>query len=210
MLVLKYNMTTIQKRIIFLLVGMMLMAVLTRAEWTPLNKQQTSPDLPVVTLISDDGNSTVIKFEITGFDLKNLEANGKQYKLADLLSESFTMDPGFPEVSYLSKVLAIPGQAGVSVEVLETGEMQTFSNIDLPPARPSWQEGSPEPPYTENDEAYYSINAYPGKYVQLDPPSVFRDFRITRVSVFPIQYIPSKRELQVVSSITIRINYGSG
>ena len=48
------------------------------------------------------------------------------------------------------------------------------------------------------------------EFAQLEQPSVFRDFRITRVSVFPLQYIAAKKELQVVSSITVRINYGAG
>nr|NQU93610.1 hypothetical protein [Bacteroidota bacterium] len=41
-------------------------------------------------------------------------------------------------------------------------------------------------------------------------PAIFRDFRIARVSFFPVRYVPAKKELQVVSSITVRINYGPG
>ncbi len=126
------------------------------------------------------------------------------------MSESYTAKPGYPELPYIAKVLAIPDQAGVSIEVIETGEIQTFDNIYLPPARASWLEGSTETPYTENTDAYNSMGAFPGEFVQLDPPSIFRDFRIARVSVFPLRYIPAKKELQVVSSITVRINYGSG
>ena len=85
-----------------------------------------------------------------------------------------------------------------------------FNNIYLPPARESWIEGSPETSYTEKTDAYNSMSAYPGEFAQLEQPSVFRDFRITRVSVFPVQYIAAKKELQVVSSITVRINYGPG
>ena len=51
---------------------------------------------------------------------------------------------------------------------------------------------------------------YPNVYAEVESPSVFRDFRIARVSVFPVRYVPGKKELQVVSSITIRINYGAG
>jgi PKD repeat protein len=181
-----------------------------RAEWVSLNKQNTLPAPPIVTLISDDNNSTVIKIEISGFEQKNFISGDKNYQMIDLLSESFTSNPGFPELPYIAKVLAIPDQAGVSVEVLETGEFQTFSNVYLPPARESWIEGSPETAYTENTEGYNSTNAYPGEFVKLDSPSIFRDFRITRVSVFPIRYIPAKKELQVVSSVTVRINYGPG
>ena len=183
---------------------------LLRAEWIPLHKQNTSPAPPEVTLISDDYSGTVLKIEISGFELKDFISGDNQYQKIDLLSESFTTIPGFPDLPYIAKVLAIPDQAGVSVEVLETGEIQYFNNIYLPPARESWFEGSPETPYTENTDAYNSMSAFPGEFVQMDPPSVFRDFRIARISVFPLRYIPAKKEIQAVSSITVRINYGPG
>jgi hypothetical protein len=192
------------------LIIIMFIPFLMRAEWIPLNKQNTSPAPPNVTLISDDDNSTVLKIEISGFDQNNFITDGKTYQKIDLLTESFTNSPGAPELPYIAKVLAIPDQAGISVEVLETGNMLTFSNIYLPPSRQSWFEGSPEKPCTENSEAFNSMSAYPSEFVQFEPPSVFRDFRITRISVFPLLYIPSKKELQVVSSITVRINYGPG
>ncbi len=199
-----------RKNFLLPLVIVMSMPFVTRAEWIPLNNKSASPSAPAVTLISDDNNSTVIKFEISGFDLKDIVADGKNYQLANLLSESYTNKPGNPALSYLAKVLAIPDQSGVTVEILEMGEKQTFSNITLAPARESWLEGSPETPYTENADVYNSTVAYPGEYVKFDTPSIFRDFRITRVSVFPMQYLPGKKELQVVSSITVRINYGAG
>ena len=111
---------------------------------------------------------------------------------------------------YISKILAIPDQASVSVEVIETGQVRTFKGINLAPARPSWYEGAQEPPYLEDRDAYRSENVYPAEFAKMDAPSVFRDFRISRVSVFPVRYIPAKQELQVVSSITVRINYGTG
>jgi PKD repeat protein len=180
------------------------------AEWVSLSKNNSSQLPPQVTLVSDDISSTVLKIEITGFELRDLVSGDKQYRIADLLTESFTNDPGFPAVPYISKVLAVPDQAGISCEVLELGEIQSFSNIDLPPARKSWQEGSPEPAYLENAGAYNSLSVYPSDFVQLDKPSVFRDFRIIRVAVFPMRYIPEIKELQAVTSITIRISYGPG
>lgn len=181
-----------------------------KAEWVSLKKNNSEKTQPVVQLISDDNNSTVIKVGISGFDVEDFTANGKNYQLIDLLSESFTNNPGSPQLPYIAKVLAIPDEASVSVEVVETGEIQTFSNIYLPPARPGWLEGSQEPTWVENEKDYNSQTAYPGEFASLDQPSVFRDFRIVRVSAFPIQYFPAKKELQVMTSMTIRINYGTG
>ena len=199
-----------QKRFLLPLIITFVIPFTMKAEWIPLNKQSASPTPPNVTLISDDDNSTVLKIEISGFEQKNFFSEGKNYQMIDLLSESFTNSPGYPELPYIAKVLAIPDQAGVSVEVLETGEIQTFNNLYLPPARESWFEGSPETLYNEKTEAYNSMGFYPDEFVQLDPPSVFRDFRIARVSVFPIRYIAAKKEFQIVSSITVRVNYGPG
>ncbi len=199
-----------QKRFLLPLIFTLVVPFTMKAEWIPLNKQSATPTPPNVTLISDDNNSTVLKIEISGFERKNFVSEGKHYQKIDLLSESFTNSPGYPELPYIAKVLAIPDQAGVSIEVLETGDMVSFSNIHLAPARESWFEGSPETPYTENLAAYNSLSSFPGEFVQIDQPSVFRDFRIARVSVFPLQYNASKKELQVTSSITVRINYGQG
>jgi hypothetical protein len=188
----------------------LLIPFLLKAEWISMNKKSASQSPPTVTLISDDNNSTVLKIEISGFERNNFISGNKNYQMIDLLSESFTNIPGFPELPYIAKVLAIPDFAGISVEVLETGEIQTFNNINLPPARESWFEGSIETPHSENLDAYNSMSAYPLDMVRLETPSIFRDFRITRVSVFPVRYIPANKELQVVSSITVRINYGPG
>jgi len=189
---------------------MMFIPFLMRAEWISLNKNKSTPLPPNVTLISDDNNSTVLKIEISGFDLKEIISDGTIYQSTDLLSESFTINPGFPEVPYIAKILAIPDQANVTIEVLETGEMQTFDNIHLPPARESWVEGSTESSFIEDLNAYNSISAYPSEYVKLESPSIFRDFRIVRLSVFPLRYIPAHKQLQTVSSITLRINYNNG
>ena len=145
------------------------------AEWMPVDNKTSSPSPPNVTLVSDDNNSTVLKIEISGFDLKYFITGEKTYQTIDLLTESFTTSPGSPELPYIAKVLAIPDQAGISVEILETGNIQTFKNIYLPPARESWIEGSPETSYNEKIDAYNSLSAYPGEFAQLEQPSVFRD-----------------------------------
>jgi hypothetical protein len=199
-----------QQKFLLSMIIAMFSPFILRAEWIPLNKQSATPTPPNVTLISDDNNSTVLKIEISGFEQKDFISGNNHYNKIDLLSESYTSIPGSPELPYIAKVLAIPDQAGISIEVLETGELQTFSNIYLLPARESWFEGSPETPYTEKADSYNSMNPFPNDLAQFEQPSIFRDFRITRVSVFPVRYIPAKKELQVFSSITVRVNYGSG
>ncbi len=195
---------------IFFLSSLLLLATLCKADWVSLNKQASTPSPPEVTLLSDDQNSTVVRIDISGFEIKELSTDSKQYQKVDLLNDIFTTEPGFPELPYIAKVLAIPDDAVATVEILETGEVQTFADISLPPARESWIEGTPETPFLENYAIYGLNKSYPANFAQMDQPSVFRDFRISRLSVFPMRYNSAKKQLEVISSITVRINYGKG
>jgi len=192
----------------------LLVALLTpfgmKAEWIPLDRNKPTKTPPKVTLLSNNSQSTIIRVDLSGFDLEELRSGGKTYQALDLLSEIVTTEPGRPELPYIAKILAIPDQASVTVEVLETGDITIFKDIDIVPARASWHEGSPEPLYMENRDVYRSDNFYPREIARVEPPAVFRDFRIARVSVYPVRYNPAKKELQLTSSITVKINYGQG
>ncbi len=179
------------------------------AQWYPLNNIQKNKTAPVVQILSDDNNSTVIKVDISGFELKELYTGNNLYQSIDLLSEVSTTLAGSPELPYIAKIIAVPDNAGVTVEVIETGGLQTFSNISLPPCRKSWWEGQPESSYIEDKSAYSSSDVYPTNLASIESPIVFRDFRIVRLAVYPFRYIASKKELQVTSSITVKIKYSS-
>ena len=140
----------------------------------------------------------------------NLSSDGKTYHSIDFGDEGITREVGYPEISHIAKILAIPDNGSVSIEVLETAPVQIFKGINVPPARESWIEGQPETPYVENVLAYASEDVYPGTYAKVDDPVVFRDFRIARVSIFPVRYSPSKHEIQAVTSITIKVKYTPG
>lgn len=198
------------KKVLLLLLVAVLAPFTMHAGWIPLDNKKAPETPPKVTVLSDDQYSTVYKIELCGFDLRDFSSAGKNYQVVDLLTETFTSEPGYPELPYLANILAVPDRAAISLEILETGEIRTFSNISLPPARESWIEGSPEPPYEENARAYVSDELFPAEYVTSDPPAIFRDFRIARISVFPVHYLPARKELQVASSITVRVNYGEG
>ena len=198
------------RRFLFILIVLAFVPFQMNAEWVSINKSRSEKTPPKVHILSNDNSSTVIKINISGFDLKSTFSEGKSIQVVDLLSDVFSAKAGYPELPYISKILAVPDQAAVSVEVIETGEVHTFKNIQLQAARESWFEGKAVPAYKENAAVFQSDAVYPAEFAHLDKPAVFRDFRIARLSVYPLRYSPAKKELQVISSITIKINYDSG
>ena len=199
-----------KRTILFIFSAVVIISSICFAQWVSLDKFSNSGSTPDVQLISDDASGTVIKIDLPGFQIKEFNANGKTYHSLSFESEAMITEVGFPDIPYIAKILAIPDQGSVSVEVLETSAVQTFEGINIAPARESWEEGKPETPYVEKQEAYLSADVFPKNFAKVDDPAIFRDFRIARISIFPIRYLPAKKELQVVSSITIRVNYKLG
>ncbi len=162
-------------------------------------------------LISSTPSGAVIKINLSGFWIKQFETEGKVYQSIEIdQDQGLTTEPGFPEIPHISKVLAIPDQGTVNIEVIEKSGLQIFQNIVVPPARESWIEGEKETPYVENQNFYSTGSIYPSTLARVEDPAVFRDFRIARVSVFPIRYSPQKQQIEAYSSITVRVSYGGG
>jgi hypothetical protein len=194
----------------FLLILFALFNVNLYAQWVQIDKSSIPGEPQKVTLISDNETETILRVDLSGFNLKTLAAGDKVYQTADLYTDIFTARPGYPELPYIAKILAIPDQAGISVEIIETGEVFTYSDVHIPPARESWWEGADEPAYTENVDAYALDAFYPSEFASVEEPGILRDFRISRLSIFPVRYNPVKKQLQVISSVTVKINYGKG
>ena len=186
----------------------LLLPFVVSAEWISISKTKTTQTEPKITLVSSNKTSTTIKIELSGFDLKSIETEAELLQSISLLSNITITEEGDPEISHLAKILAIPNNASLSYEVLEVGELHTFSNINLAPVRKSWLEGASETPYRKNKTTYELNTFFPQEYVKIGEPAIFRDFRIARISMFPMRYNPVKKEIQIASSITIKINYG--
>ncbi len=180
------------------------------AGWVSLDRFSQPGSKPRVQLISSDLNGAIIKVDLPGYSLKEFTANGKTYNSISIGDEGITVEEGMPEIPYIAKILAIPDMGTVNVEVIEKSAVQTYKGVVVPPARKSWMEGKPESPYVENSGFYNSQNIYPHEFVIAEDPVVFRDFRIARISIFPIRYLPAKKEIEAVSSITVRVSYGAG
>ena len=198
------------KRFTLILLLSVFSTIITKAEWIPFSKERTKAAPPQVTLISSDAKSTVFRVELSGVGISEIVSGGKSYQSIDLMTESHTTVPGSPLIPYLSELLAVPDQAGITAEVIETGKVLTYKGMHLQPACESQWEGQILRSQEENQEAYSSRNPFPENSVMIDPPSVFRDFRIARVSVYPVSYIAARKELQIISSLTIRVSYGKG
>ncbi len=197
----------------FTLIILIFLTVKLYAEWIPVSNNEKctrQKDAPQFLLINDNETNTIVKFEISGFDLQKADkTKGKTFDSVDLLTDIYISETGMPKLPYLTKVIAIPDNTNVTVEIVKTGYTKIVKNINIEPALKSWKEGTPKPKLQKNNTVYSSSNIYPNTLAEISKPSVFRDFRIIRLSVYPMQYNPKKQQLEVLSSITVKLKYNN-
>ncbi len=190
------------------LVTLILLAYNGNAQWFSLNKSLgETPQKPQVRLLKSDNNETIVKIELSGFELNHKTIEGTEYDVIGLLTGVNTTEVGAPTLPVISEIIAIPDSASVSVEVVKIGETSLYSDIDLPASQKSLYEGTRATTFAKNEAIYNTDVLYPTTIAELGEPAVFRDFRITRLVVSPIRYNPVKKELEVISSITVKLKY---
>jgi hypothetical protein len=187
-----------------------LLNITVNAQWVSINPSYAPGSDPQVQLISSSESETIIKVELPGYYLNTFQSGSKLYQSIDIGEQALTTETGYPEIPHIAKLIAIPDKGTVNLEVIEKSDFVVQSDVAVPPVRVSWKEGDPEPLYSENQKVYNSEESYPAKFAAADDPVIFRDFRLSRISIYPISYIPARKELRVLSSITVRVTFGPG
>ena len=180
---------------------------IVNAQWTSLTKANNNKEAPKVTVVSDTETSTVIDIKLSGFDMDYEIVNGVDYHVLDLLTDSKTNIVGAPSLPIIPSLIAVPDKASVSVEIIEMGEVTTYENINILPGRKSWIDGDEETAYNKDVNLYNTDKMFPSELATIDSPAIFRDYRIVRLGVSPMQYNPVTKQLKVISSFKIKLNY---
>src|SRR5512135_3565073 len=131
-----------KKRIFLLLVVVFLNASTGFTQWISLDKNSIPDSKPEVHLLKDNGTESGIKVDLPGFRINDFNDQGKAYQSIDIgeLAGKIS-EAGMPDIPYVAKILAVPNEGTISVEVLEVAKTQIIKGINIPPARQSWSEG---------------------------------------------------------------------
>jgi hypothetical protein len=124
-----------------------------------------------------------------------------------------TCEVGEPCIPFLAANFVIPPGAEITkVEVIEKETVELPGVFDIYPVqepRPISSQRDFE--FVEPDPAIYGSSApYPGEDIVSFPAGSMSGFRIAGIFVYPIRYIPSEKKLQLMTSMTVRIEYEEG
>lgn len=136
-----------------------------------------------------------------------------QYTIVEIDGADQLVSPGEPVLPMLIHHFVIPASAEVTkVEVLE-GEQEIIDGTYtlLPGQEPIAFSMMTEIEVTPPNQAIYSSSdPYPATNLVAYPSGVKTGFRLCEVHVYPMHYIPSQGQVQLVKELTIQITYQEG
>ncbi|KPJ50385.1 MAG: hypothetical protein AMJ41_01410, partial [candidate division Zixibacteria bacterium DG_27] len=160
-----------------------------------------------VEVVSSDGFGTRLNVRLSGVEIEKAENGGdyEQVKLAlpegELLVAT-TSEPGKPELPLLTRVLAIPGNCDLAVNVV-SASYEEYAGYKIVPAQGPKTKGqfANSTPLQIDEEVYGRDQFYPEKIALTGLPGIMRDLRLVTVSIAPVQFNPRRGILRVYSEI---------
>ena len=151
--------------------------------------------------VSSSVHEKKIQYEIPGFELKQIDKNGKVYVKPEMENAGAIVEPGQPYLPTVSTFYAVePGKTySVNVTVQET---ETILNVDILPLE-GWDpnlSGS-----VVKGRSYSQNELFPAFIATVSEPIVVRGLTLVQVSLTPFQYNPVTAELTIIQSAEVEL-----
>lgn len=175
--------------------------------WVPLDSI-TTPTAPEVELISSTDQKVEISIVVHSMVVEDTIVNGTTYQKISLpeYEHSTTPEIGKPELPAIRKLVAIPPQSGVGLDII-SGNDTILSGYTVYPHQPPKTDSGPIPPFTI-DTAFYATNVfYPENLGEIGTPGIMRDLRVINVTTYPMVFNPVTGELKVYRNLTVTLNF---
>ncbi|MBC8492091.1 MAG: hypothetical protein H8D42_05980, partial [Candidatus Marinimicrobia bacterium] len=174
------------------------------AYWVPFNG--SSPQEYQVNVLSSDDNATVLQFDFPGMFVEEVRIGGEIYHDLKFYSFATTQDVGLPALPIVAEMAAIPGTKNVKASITKTSTA-ILEGYHVIPFQTPTKDDNPSTNF-DIDRAMYSTNAwYPEVTVNLGEIGILRDLRIVPVRVNPFRYNPVTGQLEVATSMTVKLEY---
>jgi len=171
------------------------------ASWIPADTSA-----PLLTSVSESQSETLLEFNLDGYNLEEISRNGEDYHKISYPGESSLQKQGYPELPVFSRMLAIPFNGEVSVEIVYS-ESETVNDLNIYPTQETDQLSQTKITSFQKNSAFYSSSQdYPATTVETTTPAIFRDIRVVNVSLRPFQYNPASKKLTVYNNIQVRVS----
>ncbi|NQV18168.1 MAG: T9SS type A sorting domain-containing protein [Armatimonadetes bacterium] len=182
---------------------MMLMYITLYPEWIDI---QENSHKQLFENISNNQEITKIQFSLDGYDIQNVSESGINFQKISYWNEGEFLEIGKPELPKFTRLIALPNEGTVSVEIISFRK-EVLSDILVYPQQELLSESQPNRNEFIIDELFYSGDeVFPKNIVEFGEPAIMRNLRVVNITVNPFQYNPRTRELIIYKDVELVVN----
>ena len=164
-------------------------------------------DLPEVNVLESTPTHMIAEISIPGFRLYDYPAGGRSWNCVSLPECYSQGDIGLPDLPSVPRLFALPFGTEAVVTVLDVSST-LYHNIEiLPRQMPEVDMPHDLVAFRMNEEFYSGSEIFPASYAGIDNESIWSGLSVARLVINPFRFNPSSGELEVVQSITIRVDF---
>jgi hypothetical protein len=166
---------------------------------------------PGVNLVTSNANELILEVNFPGMVTEDVVKDGIIYQALLVPGGGKTYNLGWPELPTLGRFLAVPQEAQPQIEVLDY-TAQTLSGYNVYPVQeqPVDKTGAPQPEFVKDENFYQRNEFYPDRMAFVEEPKIIRGCPVSLFILFPVQYNPATKKLNVCSHMKVRISFVGG
>ncbi len=185
---------------------------LVSADWQVLDESAKVGEKIKVKLL--DSRETEMKIEITvsGYYLEEVMADQTSCFTVDIPGSSVLMQEGYPTVSKLGKLICLPKDCEVSLEVLSIVEIESdLPGLIVPSKGHLTRDINPKDIEFKFASVYEQDAYWPAKQEQfsLGKPFQFRDVRGIRLRVLPARFNHLQKKMKILQKAVLALKFHS-
>jgi len=194
----------IKKQILIIFLSLFLIVQFLSAQWISFNKS-TKESKPSVKVLSSDNTGVIIEISLSGMEVRENKFGDRNFHSLCVPEYYTTLEIGRPQLPAIRELLAVPDMNSYKVTIVDSSVI-TLPGYEINPfQKPTLEEEQEE--FTIDELFYQKDTFFPDNIVELDKPSIWRDLRVSRLSVFPLRYNPKTKVLKVIQRMVVKIDF---
>jgi hypothetical protein len=161
-----------------------------------------------VALVSADARSVTLEVTLPPYQIQNVPCGGIICQEINVPGWPFVEEAGQPKLPKFGTLVEIPAVGGCRITILEDEHDSQFG-YEIPPVPKTEWDGGRAVHLAETPQgvAYGQNSLFPGRLATVSGRIQFRHVPVARLIVFPFQWNPVTKELQVHKRIRVRVDF---
>lgn len=167
-----------------------------------------------ISMVSQKSDKIVLDMNVGEMILTDVNTKGGQFTDLFIPGFSWTSEAGLPKLPFTSKIIAVPVNAVISVNIINSNyrvvslNQQGFSS-KVVPTQPSVAKNIDleTVPFEYNTVAYEKSSYENHSNVKVEEIGFMRGYRLALVSYTPVEYNPLENQMKVYEQVRVEIGF---